>query len=246
MFNLLQSLSHRNKKIRSLDPQLIDPAEAAGVTFSTGTESSTDEADILDMSYEDALFDSELRTFVHSEYDTAEPTSNAYSRLFKTIEQYESGSNITTNAEVANATSLPESRLPLLLVGSLGKMRRYLGGATLVRIFPSLVAFLLVFSALGPSVAALLDSRSPYLGQPSLYSRPDYANPALLTSIGEKADRKSSSAEQPPVYNPNYDPDYDAPETWTPMEISQIKFAADGSSPHRNGSDTRRLDAGPK
>ena len=96
-------------------------------------------------------------------------------------------------------------------------------------------------------MAALLGTGSHYLGAQALsYSRPDFANTALLTSMGEIPIDRGGTGDNSSVYDPNYD----APETWTPI-ISQNKFASDSENDasnsnwhHRNTYDIRILGVG--
>ena len=116
--------------------------------YSADAESSTTEIEALDLTYKDAIFDSEIRTYLHSEYSSAQPVTDAYSRLFKTIEQHESGSEVAQGSQSSYPPGVHKASLPSLFRDSLAAVRLYLGGATLVKVFPSLVALLLVFSAL--------------------------------------------------------------------------------------------------
>jgi hypothetical protein len=224
---------HRFHRTRLSEPELIDPKGLA-----CGSE---DDSDYNDLSYEDAIFDLELRTFFRTEYGTSEPSPEVANQLFDAIEKH-----------VEPVTRSHQH----IIVSPLRQLSAFLQGAfagpTLPRIVSSAIAILIGFSSFGPTFVQLLNNSTAYQYQIPLSKVPTIAIhlPSSVSDPNSVSPAGKPSADIQPIL---YDPNYDNPATWTSKDtigvgVSQWKFNTKdfGQDDVPPRIDTRRLEKGPQ
>lgn len=126
-----------------------------------------------DRTYEDAVLDLQIRTFMHAEYGAAEPPPGIFARLVRAIEQGLAASGPRAGAR----QSFPAHIMAALTGPATG------------RLLPSFAALALVLMVFGSNSARFLgyNSTSPALGsfQPAPTQLPEAANPLAVAPTVE-------------------------------------------------------------
>jgi hypothetical protein len=248
---MLMPFLRRNRVERQVPhngPELINRAE---IPYKDGDRLADLEAQ--DLSYEDALLDHEVRSYMKTEYGSATAPEDAFYKLSDTIHTSEQGSRPPLPTRTASAS-------PSLIAVAFASLQRYLARPALPRVVSTGLVLLLAFLAIDSRLTNLSDTANSY-SPAATYSSPassaaadstDLVSPHSASDWNDGPHSRSAS-RSPRIL---YDPTYDDPQTWTPESSSLNKFnvadadttqGATGSkdeSLHR--SDIRRGDPGPQ
>ena len=177
-----------------------------------------------DLSYEDALFDSQMRHFFRSEFGDAEPPSEIFSKVMLAIRH-------SQEADRAFSTRPLDTWRALI-----GTACRALAGPAVARIVPSGVALTMMVTLLGSHLPQMLGGEFDGVVRTSSSPTPSY-----MTASRNEAGMKDQ--RQPVIlYNSNYDP----PETWAPPGAYEPYRSNGGINIKKARDDYKRTDVGPE
>jgi hypothetical protein len=137
----------------------------------------------IDLSYEDALLDSEIRHSLRAQYGNQEPPGRAFHNLMRAIEEGENQKSEVRNQKSAIPTG--------------GTLSGLFAGFSRARVLSGGVAMLLILSVLGGNLSFLITG--------------DHEQPIQKSQqvVGDVSDRSGAIAV-PPVHAPYFAPVYDA------------------------------------
>ena len=181
---------------RNIVPRLY-PANGQSQTGGDAIDGAGSDAPALhDLSYDEALFDAELRHFFKAEYRDAEPPPGVFSKVTRAI-------NTDLNGE-SKAAARPANSIGTVL-------KELLAGPTFGRLVPGALALLVVVAVLGPDSARLLQ------GQTDLPHAGSFAEPTPVRDAVVPVDRIQSKLAD--SHTPLYQSDTEQALAFDPFEV---------------------------
>ncbi len=222
---------YRRWQARTRKPGLFPRERTEGVLDTS--RGSQDDLSYSDLTYDDALLDTQLRLFFYSEFRNADAPEGTLDRVLQTIEQH----HAKEARAKATFPSLPSSSLSGA-THALQALRGVLTGPTVARIVPGGVALMLVLASLGPNLSQILngDTGSRYFNSPSSVVSEIETEYDAYSAVSRMAEKKLSERlgeRKQPSSPALYDPGYDPPETWAPPEALPLQRFGIKNEPDR-------------
>jgi len=151
-----------------------------------------------DLSYETALLNLEVRSFLHSEYDGQEPPPDSFQQLMRTIESRDeathSGRDFATRAKQYLAQSRTSFRR------SIGTFSGTMARSGVTRLVSSGLVAMLVVAVMWPRIAESLNAGAPSFSGSSVPARQSkFLGDPVSLAIAQAA---SNGSEQPTGHPP--------------------------------------------
>ena len=202
--------------------------------------SSDEEADLNDLSYEDALLDVELRSFMRAEYGKAQPPQSAFPRIMRAIGLYRQEQSRTAEIGPANMpgrilSSLGEALVTAYRFGTRADAGRMISGGLITG---------LVVLTLWPGMAHSLNNGGLFGRNEDLLSRLDFSTlesttgaPVVVSPSNSYAPPAATFAQPTPAHSGTSAAPQSQPESPGRLYDDPILLTA-----HRTGEDVSELE----